>query len=1069
MVDCDNIASRLDEAMKKLDNLTKQRNADRTLLSKMKGEAPVDNIPEVIDLGANQVELPKTEVVTEVDKSTSKVSEAANAMTEKAAKYTEAEKTGNKAKIDVAKAEYDSAKANYHASVDEKKNIVSDIAESMKTKDDLLNSIEALGIRERKELIDTTLADSKAFQTYIESASREEAQDLASLIGSKTADANYADKIMESHYYGFSKKIKDDTSVMSKLSNADKDLVNRASIRKAESKEFSRLDNIEASIDTYRGAVDSADVGKIKLNSILESNSPNKVQELRNLLTDKDMQNLLKKDYATASETMSKVLENTGDAALAEQFRSSHLRMLASELESDPAIFNKFSNKTKEFIRNMHTKNILTTEDGDALVDIYNKASKGTFERVVMGMQIPGPRALLSLIPRHPIAVIGIVGTIGFLPWAPEEVWQMTLSATGFACGNDAQCMAEKYPTGIGIAMAARNIYMSTWGALFEAPIIGGLLQKLGAGPLHQFNKGLPDIIANNVKDLTKLGLWDDSTTDNYGMGRPRTPEELKAYLSENPEVLFKTAGKYGYTQTQIQDFLKMDCSGGECRATEGSILEAKAAENGISPSAYLYKMWREGQIGSFKLPSTVETQFKDYDKSIIAGRGDKVPDWDKIQSLIKVDSATSGSTTQSATGSTLKDDAYFKDKNMAFVAQNMKSGLLDPADIQKVFDGVTTNGKLDLAKVKAWDPSATYKDLEALFPGQVRPALQAEFATKIAANKIDAFKEAGQLEANNQLPIGITALDIMPANMAQEFSNFNSDPANFKDTVTVTQGGDVTWTDLTGRYQSAYAVNGPMAFNPQTMKYDIPVKKTEANGSQWELNRQAYYDWANKKGAGTLAEFAASSGAYTCTYKCDAASTSATGAKKSSSGGGSGYSKSSGSGSSKAAAETGLFIDAGGLQADIAIDGKSVGKTDEKIPMDAGTYDIVISKTGYKSRTMAGVVIYTSGYRNLSVTLYKDTTGSTTTPVTTTDHDVCAMLRDIGGVNALTSDHVMWIFYLYKGWDDLALSLYETLDPQPRIVPNTVYKDDFNFLYGQLTGDTSAGVTIAKICPIGG
>jgi hypothetical protein len=78
-------------------------------------------------------------------------------------------------------------------------------------------------------------------------------------------------------------------------------------------------------------------------------------------------------------------------------------------------------------------------------------------------------------------------------------------------------------------------------------------------------------------------------------------------------------------------------------------------------------------------------------------------------------------------------------------------------------------------------------------------------------------------------------------------------------------------------------------------------------------------------------------------------------------------------------------------------------------------------------------------------------------------------MLRDIGGVNALTSDHVMWIFYLYKGWDDLALALYETLDPQPSMVPNTVYKDDFNFLYGQLTGDTTTGVTIAKICPIGG
>lgn len=1074
MADCDNIASRLDEAMKKLDDLTKQRDVDRTLLSKMKGETLVSEIPDEIPLGNNQVELPKVEVpVTKVDKSTSKISEAANNMTETASKYNEAVKSGDKNLISATKANADAAKANYYALVDEKKTIVSDIADSIKTKDDLVNSLEGLTVKERKELIDSTLADSKSFQNYIESASREEAQDLASVIGSKTTDANYADKIMESHYYGFSKNIKNDSSVMGKLSNADKDLVNRASTRQAQATEFSKLDRIESSIDSYKGAADSADIGKIKLNSVMESGSPTRSQEIRNLLTDKNVRDYIKKDYRNASDQILNSI-SLGDEKLAEEIRVSYLKMVAEDIKANKAVFDKLSSGTQKFVNELGTNYKLSVDDGNKLLELKDKLDAGTFERVLGGHKIPRAGDILSFIKNNPTKVVLGLGATGYLakttnffgfaPWSTEETWQMTGSAVILGCAGDPVCMSERFAQASNTAMSARWWYMNgPLGLLAEAPLIGDLFKILGMGPLHEFAKtGLMDQISNQCKSMCELGTWDCSVEGPWGFGVPKTADQIKEGLIANPELLFKASGKYKYSQDQISNYLKIDCSGGECRSTEGSILEAKASENGISASGYLYKMWREGKIGSFKLPSTVETQFKDYDKSIIAGRGDKVPDWDAIQKLIKVDSATTGT---SATPTSLKDDTYFKDKNMAFVAQNMKSGLLDPADIQKVFDGVTTNGKLDLAKVKAWDPSATYKDLEALFPGQVVPALQAEFAAKIAANKTEAFKEAGQLEANNQLPIGVTALDVMPADMKQEFSNYNSDPANFKDTVTVTQGGDVTWTDLTGRFQSAYAVNGPMAFNPTTMKYDIPVKKTEANGSQWELNRQAYYDWANKKGAGTLAEFTASSEAYTCTYKCDATTSSTS--KKSSSGGSS-YSKSSSS-STKTTSETGLFIDTGGLQADITIGGAVVGKTDEKIPMDAGTYDIVISKTGYKSRTMAGVVIYSSGYRNLSVTLYKDTTSTTMPPASSSDHDVCAMLRDIGGVNALTSDHVMWIFYLYKGWDDLALALYETLDPQPSIVPNTVYKDDFNFLYGQLTGDTTTGVTIAKICPIGG
>jgi hypothetical protein len=1072
MSDCDNIASRLDNAMRKLDDLTKQRDADRTLFSKMKGETPVD-IPEVIDLGTNQVELPKTEIpVTEVDKSTSKVSEAANNMTEKAAKYTEAEKTGNKAKIDVAKAEYDSAKANYYAAVDDKKIVVSDIVDSIQTKDDLLTSLEGLSVKERKELIDTTLADSKSFQTYIESASREEAQDLASVIGSKTTDANYADKIMESHYYGFSKNIKNDTSTMSKLSNADKDLVNRASTRQAQATEFSKLDRIESSIDTYKGVADSSDIGKIKLNSIIESGSPTRSQELRDLLTDKNVKEYIR-DPVSADEIFNKVYDINPEIAV--QYQKAAQDVIISDIKKSSS-YAKLSKDNQKFIDGLYTHKTYTSEDIVRLGEIQDALGRTAFNNLIHGTSIgitgfarellTSPVSTTWKYSKRPLAAYAAVNMAMFVYFAAEEGVQSLIQMTGYSTPLD-QYMKYMEEQGIP-ALENMGTLLGPFDWFLENVPFGKVLFPSAQGFKWYNEEVVPGLMKDKLAKGINGGLWiADTSGCTFGVGcfgHIRPEAERPAYWAAHPETIGFLDGDL------VRRIYDMQADG----SIGPNNLIAKGL--GITDSTLATQVGMGHMIaaGNMGAKETLTKEFSNaYDMLVKGGAKSELAQQAYSTALagtVKVDSATTPGAIDS-TKLTLDQRAALS------VAPTKADALLkyatyggtQPQDSiawRSIF--VNADGALDIAKLKATYPDITSAEIQSLFPDEaINKAIKADLASVSSdpvalASKLAKYKLDGIINDNARIE------QYLPADAAAAFTARQNNPVNFK----ITASGDtISWIDDTGYPHTENIIKAGKVLNPTTGQYDINQKKQDSGGAEYTLDTGKYATWLSSGGKDT-ATFLADSSNWTCTYNCSKASTT----KKTSSSGGSSYSKGSSS-YTKTAAETGLFVDAGGLQADITIAGAVVGKTDVKIPMAAGTYDIVFSKTGYKSRTMAGVVIYTSGYRNLTLTLYKDTSSgstttgdtTTTTPASSSDHDVCAMLRDIGGVNALTADHVLWIFYLYKGWDDLALALYEELDPQPSVVPNTVYKDDFNFLYGQLTGDTTTGVTIAKICPIGG
>ena len=1069
MADCDNIASRLDEAMKKLDDLTKQRDADRTLLSRMKGETQVSDIPDEIPIGNNQVELPKVEVpVTKVDKSTSKISEAANNMTETASKYNEAVKGGDKNLISATKANADAAKVNYYALVDEKKTIVSDIADSIKTKDELISSLEGVDINTRKDLINTSLADSKDFQNYIESTTREDAQDLASIVGSKTADSTYADKIMESHYYGFSKKIKDDSSIMNKLSNADKDLVNRASTRAAQPAEFSKLDRIESSIDSYKGAADSADVGKIKLNSIIESGSPTRSQELRDLLTDKNVKDYLR-DPLAADDIFNKVYDINPEIAV--QYQKVAQDTIISDIKKSPS-YAKLSKDNQKFIDGLYTHRTYTSEDIVRLGEIQDTLGRTAFNNLLHGTSV-GMTGFAKELFTNPVSTTWGAAKTTFKIWmvangamfayfAVEEGFQSIIQMTGWNTPLD-QYMQFLEEKGIP-AMESVNTILGPLDWVLENVPFGKVLFPSAWGFKWYNEEVVPGLMQDKISKGINGGLWvADTSGCTFGVGcfgHMRPESERPAYWAAHPETIGFLDGD---VVRRIYDM-----------QADGSIGPNNLIAQGLGITdptlAVQVGMGHMIAAGNEGAKDTLTKEFTNaYDMLVKGGAKSELAQQaytTALNDVLKVDDTAQ--TTNTALSGIDSTKLSLDQKAAMTVAPTKSDALLkystyggtQPQDAiawRSVF--VNADGALDIAKLKLAYPDITSAEIQALFPDEaINKAVKIDLASVsddpvALASKLAKYKTDGLINENARIE------QYLPADKAAVFTARQNNPANFK----ITASGDtISWIDDTGYPHTENIIKAGKILNPTTGQYDIDQKKKDSGGAEYTLDTGKYATWLSSGGKDS-ATFLADSSNWTCTYNCGKSSTT----KKSSSGGSS-YSKSSSS-STKTASETGLFIDAGGLQADITIGGAVVGKTDEKIPMNAGTYDIVISKTGYKSRTMAGVVIYSSGYRNLSVTLYKDTTSTTTTPASSSDHDVCAMLRDIGGVNALTSDHVMWIFYLYKGWDDLALALYETLDPQPSVVPNTVYKDDFNFLYGQLTGDTTTGVTIAKICPIGG
>jgi len=330
----------------------------------------------------------------------------------------------------------------------------------------------------------------------------------------------------------------------------------------------------------------------------------------------------------------------------------------------------------------------------------------------------------------------------------------------------------------------------------------------------------------------------------------------------------------------------------------------------------------------------------------------------------------------------------------------------------------------------------------------------------------------------------------------------YASDPSNFDVGVRVAEG-ELYWYDGTGKEHSAYIMQGDIGFRP-----DLGGQMTKVDGFKilsgntvhtLSVNPQLYNQWVKDRLEGkttmTWDEFKKLPGAYvktgSYTYKdgappgsydmtardwelggTDGVSPSDMvdqGLAALDSGGSSdtwrGFSggRRYGGGSSWSSWEpdqtqTGLYVDAGGLNAEIYYGDLLIGYTDgDIIPMEPAEYKLTFKKAGYQSRTMV-VMIYSTKTTSIYVKLYE---GSD--PVS-----MCDYITEIGGTGNLSYGHVCHLYALYRRWKYSAADIAEELDPAPGVIPTTITKDDMLFLIYLVVGDVTkaqALVDANKVC----
>jgi hypothetical protein len=321
-------------------------------------------------------------------------------------------------------------------------------------------------------------------------------------------------------------------------------------------------------------------------------------------------------------------------------------------------------------------------------------------------------------------------------------------------------------------------------------------------------------------------------------------------------------------------------------------------------------------------------------------------------------------------------------------------------------------DGSLDKAKLLSQYPDLTGAQIQSLFPPE---AINKMVATDISsaptiqekAAKFNEYKANGMINDNARIE------QFLPASQAIEFAARQNNPSNFKISAS---GNQVSWIDDTGYPHTENIIQNSKLLNPATGNYDVDQKKTESGGAEMTVDTGKYAAFINSGGT-DVAAFLADPANWICTYNCSGKSSGG----KSSGGKSSGGSrKSGGSSYSKSTGQTGIFIDAAGLNAEVYEGTTKIGDTDVIIEVEVGVHTIVIKKAGYKSYTIP-VQVYAGSIARKSVTLYVDSTTQTT---------VQKFLAAIGGENVLSPDHIVYAYAVVNNDSALAASAKAAASP---------------------------------------
>jgi hypothetical protein len=939
-----------------------------------------------------------------------KISIVSDKLRELGEKYTTAaksEKAGIKVQIDALKIEAagltDTSKRfiqeSYDAAKQQKAGAVH-VVDGKNAVDDLLRELDSVPVAEGKKTLEETLGKSKSFRDTVSNMSREEAESLAASISEKLgSDRSQAEKIMGLNYQGAANRIPNEA--IGKMLPDSRELVSKARTRSLNQVDYQQMDRILDQLDAYKGISNSFDLGRAKLDEIFGSTMTNdlKIRSLRNNLTDPSIKSVLSKSNADNLEYAYQAANDLGDIKLSGDIRRVYVNEVVAEIKADSK-FGNLSKKSQDFVNNLPTKLSIAESDIDSVVDMANKLPTTKFGRFFKDMiwdvtkWAANHKMYVALLP------LAVIGYLGMAAWPMTEVYQWTVGGAAFACGKDLICLMTGIGSQVGNWDKAVSMYeMSLPHFVGQIPIIGDFLKNTipGFGTFDEFGKkdgsGTAAINAQIAK-LRVAGLWKDDGS-NGGMGRPLTKEELAEFMKD-PANMLKVV-----SQENVVNYLNADCSSGVCIGIDGAY-----AGQDLTKLYYAAKkdpgMWN-------KLPQNLKDKFAEYDALAKKGRQSEIPGW-ATYSPILTSPATAGPGAGTATALSPWLTGKSGSERMAAYLNPMDTSPLYQEEKQEIYNYIHPGGELDLDKAQEIFPGLSSLQLEKMFPGELVGAIQRQIKAKYGSNPEDAYKAAAAMESNNQLPYGTTAGEVLPDDLKVGYQTFNNNPANFKYTA---QGDQLYWTDLAGKQHfEVFDKNGKI-FNPATGLYDKNLKKTEADGSEFTVDAgklAAFYNSGSKD----IDAFLADPNNYIQTWKGTGAKTGG------SSGGGKSSGKSGGSSYSKSTGQTGIFIDAAGLNAEVWEGTAKIGDTDVTIDVEAGVHTIVIKKAGYKSYTVP-VQVYAGSIARKSVTLYVDSTTQTT---------VQKFLAAIGGENVLSPDHIVYAYAVVNNDSALAASAKAEASP---------------------------------------
>lgn len=965
------------------------------------------------------------------------------------------EKAGIKSQIDGLKAQADALKnraRRLNQEVYDTRNVQqsrgNQLINGQTTVDDLLNQLDGLSVRDGRSALDEALAKSEDLKTYLRNTSREEAEQLAMSISEKLgSDRSAAEKIMGFHYQGAVGRIDDVTRA--KMSATDQEYIRKAMTRQLNQNDYQQVTRIVDNAGAYQGVSAEADLGRLKLDNILDSSMAGKTDELKKLLTDKDVRAALK-DEAFADEAFGKIYDV--DPNVATQYQKAAQDRIIADMKADPK-YNNLSAGDKKFIDEFYSKRTYTHEDMERLARIRQNMPASTFSRLIRGGAI-GSANIIKNLATHPKSLIKgafktwiVANGAMFVYFAVEEGIQTMIQMTGWNTPIDEYM---EYMNGQGIASYEHAMeILSPFNWILDNIPGSAIIFPTAWGFRWYAEDAAIGLMNDKIEKGNRAGLWIKDESCKFGpgcWGKIRPESERPAYWAQHPETMANIDGDtlrriydiqpdgsigpnnliakgLGITDPELAKqiglghFISASNQGAKDTLTKefGGAYDLLVKGGAVSEMANKAYLDAKGSATAFTIDPNA--QYIDQTGKVISGKD--VTDPSQIIGQVMADGtvrqlSTIGSTTpgMTAEGITAQQRAVLAVAPTSLdaatkYAQYGKTGTdADAVMWRSIF--LNPDGSLDVSKLKSMYPDMTAAQMSAIFPKEaINKAIQNDLAS--ATDPVELSRKIAEYKASGLIAESARIEQYMPADQAAIFTARQNNPANFRISAT---GTTISWIDDTGYPHTTNMIQSGKLLNPATGQYDIDQKKTTSDGSEYTIDPGKYAAFINS-GSTDIEAFLADNENYNQTWRGSGTTSKSTGGGGGG-GGSSGY-KSGGSTYTKSTGETGIFIDSAGLNAEVYENGALIGSTDEIIGVEAGVHTITIKKDGYKPYTLP-VQVYNGSIARKSVTLYQDNS-------TTTKSRAVRFAEAMGGIEAITPDHIVYAYAIARSNTGLASS----------------------------------------------